>query len=56
MKCPQCHKDNPPKNKFCGECGCNLQQVSAPNRIDMVKKGIPETLMHKIMLTKDTIE
>jgi len=56
MRCPQCNKDNPAQNKFCGECGCSLQQVSARDRIDMVKKGIPESLMHKILLTKDTIE
>ncbi len=56
MKCPTCGKDNPSKNKFCGECGCKLQQVSGRDRIDMVKKGIPDTLMHKILLTKDTIE
>ncbi len=24
MECPQCHFDNPPAMKFCGECGCRL--------------------------------
>lgn len=25
MQCPQCHFDNPPQMKFCGECGAKLQ-------------------------------
>src|SRR5262249_39054726 len=25
MKCPQCATDNPPQQKFCGECGTRLE-------------------------------
>ncbi len=55
MKCPSCGAENLPKNKFCGECGAKL---TAPfqDRIDLVRKDIPESLVKKILLTKDTIE
>jgi predicted ATPase/class 3 adenylate cyclase len=56
MRCPNCGAENPAKNKFCGECGTNLQTVTAQDRIDMVRKDIPESLVKKILLTKDTIQ
>jgi class 3 adenylate cyclase/predicted ATPase len=56
MRCPKCGAENPPKNKFCGECGTKLPKVSAKDRIDLVRKDIPESLIKKILLTKDTIE
>ncbi|HEC78979.1 MAG TPA: tetratricopeptide repeat protein [candidate division WOR-3 bacterium] len=56
MKCPGCGADNPPKNKFCGECGARLRKSSETERIDLVRKDIPESLVKKIILTKDTIE
>ena len=56
MKCPQCGAENPAKNKFCGECGFNLKAVAAVDRMNLVKKDIPENLVRKILLTKDTIE
>ncbi len=55
MKCPKCGADNPPKNNFCGKCGSNLQKIAEKDRIDIVKKDIPESLVKKILLTKDTI-
>jgi class 3 adenylate cyclase/tetratricopeptide (TPR) repeat protein len=56
MKCPQCGAENQPKNKFCPECGFNLQAAPQLNRIELVKKEIPESLVHKIKLTKDSIQ
>lgn len=56
MKCPQCGGENPPQNKFCGECGFNLKTFAAIARMNFVKKDIPESLVKKILLTKDTIE
>lgn len=56
MRCPKCGNENPSKNKFCGECGFNLQEISAEDRMNIVKKDIPESLVQKILLTKDTIE
>jgi len=55
MKCPKCGAENPPKNNFCGKCGSNLRKVAEKDRIDIVKKDIPESLVKKILLTKDTI-
>src|SRR4030042_2466260 len=55
MKCPGCGAENPPKNKFCGECGAKLIAASQ-DRIDLVRKDIPESLVKKILLTKDNIE
>jgi predicted ATPase/class 3 adenylate cyclase len=56
MKCPKCGVENPGTNKFCSECGFNLQEFSTADRMDIVKKDIPESLVKKILLTKDTIE
>lgn len=56
MKCPTCQAENPPKNKFCGECGHKLQEPVIENRMDIIKKDIPESLVKKILLTKDTVE
>ncbi|KPJ74397.1 hypothetical protein AMJ52_00670 [candidate division TA06 bacterium DG_78] len=56
MKCPKCGVENPEKNKFCSECGFNLQELSIADRMDLVRKDIPESLVKKILLTKDTIE
>ncbi|MGB3340439.1 MAG: adenylate/guanylate cyclase domain-containing protein, partial [bacterium] len=56
MKCPKCSADNPPKNKFCGSCGHKLQKPVIDDRMDIVKKDIPESLVKKIIHTKDTIE
>ena len=28
MLCPQCHFDNPPAMRFCGQCGSKLSDVS----------------------------
>jgi hypothetical protein len=28
MPCPQCHFDNPPGMRFCGQCGSRLPEVS----------------------------
>lgn len=56
MKCPQCGAENQTKNKFCPECGCSLQTAASHNRIELVKKEIPESLVHKIKLTKDSIQ
>ncbi len=56
MKCPKCKAENPPKNKFCGECGYRLQTSIKEDRMDIIKKDIPESLVKKIILTKDTIE
>jgi adenylate cyclase len=55
MRCPKCGAENPPKNKFCGECGTKMQSVAA-DRMDIVKKDIPESLLKKIRLTKDTVQ
>ncbi len=56
MKCPKCNADNPSKNKFCGTCGQKLQKPAAEDRMDIIKKDIPESLVKKIIHTKDTIE
>jgi len=56
MKCPQCGAENQAKNKFCPECGYNLQTAASLNRIELVKREIPESLVHKIKLTKDSIQ
>jgi len=56
MKCPQCGAENQVKNKFCPECGYNLQTAASLNRIELVKREIPESLVHKIKLTKDSIQ
>ncbi len=56
MKCPQCGAENPAKNKFCGECGFNLKAAAAVDRMNIIKKGIPDTLVKKILGVKDTIE
>lgn len=55
MRCPKCGAENPPKNKFCGECGSKLQSV-ASDRMDIVKKDIPESLLKKISLTKNAVQ
>ncbi|MGB9720634.1 MAG: tetratricopeptide repeat protein [bacterium] len=54
MKCPQCGFENPATNKFCGECGFNLHSYTSIERIDLLKKSIPENLVKKIISTKDT--
>jgi class 3 adenylate cyclase/predicted ATPase len=56
MKCPQCNADNPPKNKFCGSCGYKFQKAATEDRMDIIRKDIPESLVKKIIHTKDTIE
>jgi class 3 adenylate cyclase len=56
MKCPKCNADNPSKNKFCGSCGQKLQKPVIDDRMDIIKKDIPESLVKKIIHTKDTIE
>lgn len=55
MRCPKCGAENPLKNKFCGECGTRMQSV-ASDRMEIVKKDIPESLLKKINLTKDTVQ
>lgn len=55
MKCPQCGFDNPASNKFCGECGFNLAAYTSVERMDLVKKSIPENLVKKIISIKDTM-
>uniref|UniRef100_A0A7V1EHQ2 Tetratricopeptide repeat protein n=1 Tax=candidate division WOR-3 bacterium TaxID=2052148 RepID=A0A7V1EHQ2_UNCW3 len=54
MKCPQCGRENPTTNKFCGECGFNLLSYTTIERIELLKKSIPESLVRKIISTKDT--
>ncbi|MEO0123194.1 MAG: adenylate/guanylate cyclase domain-containing protein [candidate division WOR-3 bacterium] len=54
MKCPQCGNENPTTNKFCGECGFNLLSYTTVERIELLKKSIPESLVRKIISTKDT--
>ncbi len=54
MKCPQCGYENPETNKFCGECGFNLISYTTAERIELLKKSIPENLVRKIISTKDT--
>jgi class 3 adenylate cyclase/predicted ATPase len=56
MKCPQCGAENQPKNKFCPECGRNLQSAADLDRIQLVKKEIPDSLVRKIKLTKDSVQ
>jgi adenylate cyclase len=56
VKCPQCGAENPAKNKFCGECGFNLKATAAVDRMNIIKKDIPDTLVKKILGVKDTIE
>ncbi|MEO0105958.1 MAG: tetratricopeptide repeat protein, partial [candidate division WOR-3 bacterium] len=41
-------------NKFCGECGFNLISYTTIERIELLKKSIPESLVRKIISTKDT--
>jgi len=55
MKCPQCGFENPATNKFCSECGFNLHSYTSIERMDLVKKSIPENLVKKIIGTKDTL-
>ncbi len=55
MKCPQCGTENPSNNKFCGECGFNLASYTSIERMDLVKKSIPENLVKKIISMKDTM-
>lgn len=56
MKCPKCGSENPAKNRFCGECGYNFKSASEVDRIKLVRKDIPESLVKKILSTKDTLE
>ncbi len=54
MKCPQCGFENPTNNKFCGECGFNLRSYSSIERMELLKKSIPDNLVKKIISTKHT--
>ncbi|MEO0216824.1 MAG: adenylate/guanylate cyclase domain-containing protein [candidate division WOR-3 bacterium] len=54
MKCPNCGKDVPSGNKFCGECGFNLISYTSIQRMDLLKKTIPESLVKKIISIRDT--
>jgi len=56
VKCPQCGVENPAQNKFCGECGFNLKATAAVDRMNIIKKDIPDALVKKILGVKDTIE
>src|SRR5262245_61998332 len=50
MKCPRCQQDNPPEQKFCGECGTPLleafeaSQARAPADLTDENEGLRRSL------------
>jgi hypothetical protein len=48
MQCPRCQHENPPREKFCGECGTTLQRSAdtarrLPSNADM-QRSLTEAL------------
>jgi predicted amidophosphoribosyltransferase len=40
MVCPVCEKPNPSYNKFCGECGTDMENYVAPEKPKKVEKPV----------------
>ncbi len=62
--CPECNFKNPPGFKFCGNCGYELKDVNTPSslkrtpfedKLEKLKKYLPEGLINKILSQKDKI-
>jgi class 3 adenylate cyclase/tetratricopeptide (TPR) repeat protein len=64
MKCPKCQFSNPPKAKFCIECGNPLsiasgtpaQDLSFDEKLARMQRYLPTGLTDKILSQKDRIE
>ncbi|UCE51712.1 MAG: AAA family ATPase, partial [Desulfobacterales bacterium] len=64
MYCPECQIENPEDSKFCNECGHNFhltsnatpQVFSFDEKIEKIKRYLPQGLTEKILSQKDKIE
>lgn len=64
MYCPECQVENPEGSKFCNECGHNFhltsnatpQVFSFDEKIEKIKRYLPQGLTEKILSQKDKIE
>ena len=62
--CPTCRFSNPDSFKFCGECGADLNLppeimssgLSFEEKLEKIKRYLPENLIDKILSQKDRIE
>jgi hypothetical protein len=62
--CPQCDSENLPGDKFCGECGHNLnlppepalKELSFDEKLDKIQRYLPKGLTEKILAQRDRIE
>jgi len=62
--CPQCAAEIPPGDKFCGQCGHNLNTPSEPvvtelsfdEKLDKIQRYLPKGLTEKILSQRDRIE
>ena len=64
MRCPECQHVNPDAQKFCGECGHKLSDLSAPSaqppstdeKIDQIQRYLPKGLTEKVLAQRGKIE
>ncbi len=55
MQCPRCQHENPPSQKFCGECGAPLTQ-GATGGFATPEAYTPKHLAEKILTSKAALE
>ena len=63
LTCPQCSSENVPGDKFCGECGYDLQkpketfkELSFDEKIDKIQRYLPKGITEKILSQRGKIE
>jgi hypothetical protein len=56
MRCPRCHHDNAPAQKFCGECGARLTPGASASKFDSPETYTPKHLAERILSSKSALE
>ena len=56
MKCPRCQHENPPTQKFCGECGAKLAAEAGPPTFASPESYTPKYLADKILTSRSSLE
>src|SRR6266849_3553138 len=54
MRCPRCQHDNPPGNKFCGQCAASLLAVT--DKFPSPQSYTPRHLAEKILTSRSALE
>jgi len=52
MKCPRCQHENPPAQKFCGECGDKLAAEAGRSTFASPESYTPKYLADKILTSR----